>query len=167
MISVLSVYDSWSSRLMVLLSFVLAGILGLLPLSEHWDYCRPQWAALVLIYWSFYSKRSIDLWGAWCMGLLMDCLHGALLGQYATLMVVLRYSASLLGTRLKLYTQGGQYVVIFVLLALSQSPLYLLYRYLGHSQSLQWYSASVVSSLLLWPIVYKMLRIFEQKRVAL
>ncbi len=102
MIPAMSVYYPWSARGMVLLSFLLAGIIGLLPFSEHWEYLRPQWAALVLVYWSFYSKRSCDLWSSWCVGLLMDCMHGALIGQYAALMVLLRYTASLLGNRLKL-----------------------------------------------------------------
>jgi rod shape-determining protein MreD len=149
--------------MIILGSFALAGILSLIPFSEHWAWLSPQWALLVVIYWSFYSKKSLDLLSCWSIGLIFDVLTGALMGQYALLLAFLRYSIALFGNRLKLYSMGGQGMVIFVLLALSVFPLYALYRLLGHPQSFYHYSTSVLSSLLLWPLVYKLLKGYEQK----
>ena len=149
--------------MIILGSFTLAGILSLIPFSEHWAWLSPQWALLVVIYWSFYSKRSLDLPSCWCIGLAFDLLTGALIGQYAALFSLLRYAIALFGNRLKLYSMGGQWMVIFVLLAFSMFPLYGLYRLLGQPQSFYRYGISVVSSLLLWPMVYKMLKVYEQK----
>ena len=149
--------------MIILGSFALAGFLSLIPFSEHYAWLSPQWALLLVIYWSVYSKRSLDLLSCWSIGFIFDLLTGALIGQYAGLLALLRYSIALFGHRLKLYSIGEQGMLIFVLLALSASPLYALYRLLGQAQSFYHYGTSVLSSVLLWPLVYKMLKGYEKK----
>lgn len=149
------------------LSFAFSALLTLLPITEYWPWLRPQWALLVLLYWMFYSawgfNRRLSIGISWSLGLGIDLLSGALLGQYALLMALLNYLCSFWGNRLKLYGMFGQLNVIFILLILSQFPLYVLNQLLTQSRGFYGYGASVLSSLLLWPVVYSVVSYYERK----
>ena len=153
--------------LLMSVSFAFSAFLILLPITDYYPWLRPQWALLVLLYWIFYSgwgfSHRLSIGTSWCLGLGIDLLSGALLGQYALLMALLNYLCSFWGNRLKLYGTLGQVSVIFILLILSQLPLYILYQLLAEPRSFYWYGASVLSSLLLWPVVYSLLRHYERK----
>src|SRR6185295_18824609 len=61
------------------ISLVLTLVLGVLPLPEVVEPLRPDWMAVVLIYWSLMSPRKFSLLTAFWMGLAIDTLSGALL----------------------------------------------------------------------------------------
>ena len=59
-----------------------AAALVVLPLPGILTPFRPPWATMVLIYWIMMWPRSFGLGAAWVVGLLLDILQGALLGQH-------------------------------------------------------------------------------------
>ncbi len=70
--------------LVIYLSLVVGLILMILPLPDWVQAYRPNWVALILIYWSMALPKRVGLWFALFTGLLVDTLHGALLGMDAT-----------------------------------------------------------------------------------
>lgn len=147
----------------IFFSFVAAWVLMLLPMPYSWDWIRPEWLTLVLIYWIFFSSRRISIVMAWSMGLMMDVLNNGLLGQYALTMVVVAYLARLLRMRIRLFPFWQQAFVILLLVAFGNFTLLLIQWLIGRPTQTSLYGISTISSVLLWPWIYRMLRFYERK----
>ncbi|HET7656217.1 MAG TPA: rod shape-determining protein MreD, partial [Luteimonas sp.] len=61
-------------------SLVVALLLGLLPLPVWLQPYRPNWLALVLVYWLIEAPERVGLGVAFLMGLVADLAFGGLLG---------------------------------------------------------------------------------------
>ena len=77
--------------LVIYLTFLVGMILLILPLPDWVRIYRPDWVALILIYWSMALPKRVGLWSALIIGLLVDSLLGTLLGQHALALVVITY----------------------------------------------------------------------------
>lgn len=133
----------------ILLSLAVAMLLTWLPWHGWALALRPDFVALVLLYWATHTPHKIGISAAWGMGLIADVADASLFGQHA-----LAYSAMALGSiifkrrilMLDLTQQGFQ---IFPLLLLN----YLLFATIdwmaqGH---FAWsYLAGCFTSALLW-----------------
>ena len=69
-------------RIVIPISFVLALILGLLPMPAWFENARPEWVALVLIFWVIAMPQRINVGIAWMLGLLLDGFNDTLLGEH-------------------------------------------------------------------------------------
>lgn len=69
--------------LVILLSFILAFLLTVLPLPDWARFYRPQWSTLVLIYWTLASPYRVGVGIGWATGIVIDVITGTLLGQHA------------------------------------------------------------------------------------
>ena len=67
----------------ILLTFVIALLLTVIPLPDWARYLRPDWVGLVLIYWCMALPERVGVTTGWFMGLLVDLLTGTVLGQHA------------------------------------------------------------------------------------
>ena len=69
------------------LTLLLGMVLSVLPLPDfvppELGFVRPDWVAMVLIYWILALPHRVGLITAWIAGLGMDVLLGTLLGQHA------------------------------------------------------------------------------------
>ncbi|HUL83341.1 MAG TPA: rod shape-determining protein MreD, partial [Gammaproteobacteria bacterium] len=75
------------------LSLVLTVALALIPLPRAISAFRPDWVAVVLLYWSLTAPRRFSLLTAFWMGIVLDTLSGSLLGQHALALLVIVYLA--------------------------------------------------------------------------
>jgi rod shape-determining protein MreD len=75
----------------IVASFVVAFMLTAMPLPDWAIAWRPAWVALVLAYWCLALPQSIGVLSAWIIGLLLDVMHGSLLGQHAFGLAVVAY----------------------------------------------------------------------------
>ena len=75
--------------LVIYASLVVALILMILPLPDWAQIYRPNWVALVLIYWSMALPGRVGLWFAFFCGIVLDTLLGTLLGQHALALVII------------------------------------------------------------------------------
>ena len=108
------------ARLMsgIFASLLLAFALTIVPLPEMLRSMRPDWIALTIVYWVIYQPRLIGLGVAWLCGLLLDTLHGALLGQHALALALLSYLAISSQQRVRVFPIGQQtFSVLIMLLA--------------------------------------------------
>jgi rod shape-determining protein MreD len=100
----------------ILLSFLVAFLLMVLPLPEWARSFRPQWYTLVLIYWCMASPQRVGVGVGWLTGIIVDVLTGTLLGQHALSLSVIAYITQKLHQRLRLFPIWQQSLSIFSLL---------------------------------------------------
>ena len=142
--------------LVILPTFFVAFVLAIFPLAKYLDYVRPEWVAMTLIFWVLASPGRVGIFMGLLMGLLLDVLHGQVLGLNALALSVLAYLCMLLNSRMRLYNTVQQSCLVFVLIG-----LYLLVSYwtesivMGQGNiALLWPS---LGSAVIWPIWYNLL----------
>jgi rod shape-determining protein MreD len=140
-------------------TFFLALCLSVLPLTEILQAARPDWVIVVLIYWVVAMPHRVGIICAWCIGLLVDVLHGQLMGQSALIFVIVAFFSQHLYQRLRMYLIWQQAGVIFLLVGMGQFIKYLIQAMLiGQTPQSMMYLLSAFTSALLWPCVYLILR---------
>ena len=83
--------SSWSEALLPLGTLIIALLLSILPLPEVIVSFRPDWVAIVLIYWSLFKPGRFGFLTAFWLGLVLDTLYGSLLGQHALALLTVTY----------------------------------------------------------------------------
>ena len=142
----------------VALTLVVALFLNLLPLSDAALMLRPDFLALVLLYWCIQGPRYVGVGIAWFMGLLMDVGDATVFGQHALAYAFLAYAAEYFRRRVLRFPLWQQAAQVAVLLALC-AGLVLLVRVVGGSPLPPWtYFVSVLSGAALWPAVSVLLQ---------
>ena len=107
-------HGSW----VIFLSFFVAYLLAIVPFPEWAMNYRPQWIAMVLIYWAMALPYRIGIGFAWVAGLLMDILEGSLLGLNALALAIIAYIALSLHQRLRMFSSLQQSGVVLALIGL-------------------------------------------------
>lgn len=142
----------------IVLSFVAAMLLTIMPLPGWTALLRPEWAALVLIYWCMALPTRIGVGVGWTVGLLMDVLRAALLGQHALTFAIIAYITLQLYQRIRLFPVWQQAFSILVLILLHQM-LQLWIKGISGQPPQSWtYWLPALSSMLIWPILFVGLR---------
>jgi rod shape-determining protein MreD len=137
----------------VVLTLVLALVANLLPLSGAALALRPDFLALVLLFWCIQQPRLVGVGVAWCVGLVMDVGDATLFGQHALAYAVLAYAAEYFRRRVLRFPLWQQAAQVAVLLALC-AGLVVLVRVVGGAPLPRWtYAAPPLSGALLWPLV--------------
>ena len=77
----------------VVLTLVLALFLNLLPISGVALALRPDFLALVLLYWCIQEPRFVGVGVAWMVGFVMDVGDATVFGQHALAYAFLAYAA--------------------------------------------------------------------------
>ena len=88
----------------ILLSFVAAYTLAVLPLPQWLLWGRPEWVALTLIYWAIALPHRVGMVTGLLLGVGLDVLEGAVLGQNAFALVVVALLSLTLYQRLRVYS---------------------------------------------------------------
>lgn len=73
----------------IYLTLIVAIILTMVPLPVAIDMFRPDWVALVVLYWVIALPHHLNVVSAWIVGLIMDILLGSTLGIHALSMAVI------------------------------------------------------------------------------
>jgi rod shape-determining protein MreD len=78
-----------SRRLPVVITLVVGLMLSIMPLPNLIAPFRPDWLALLLIFWAMQLPRTWSIGTAWIIGLILDVSYGTLLGQHALALCVI------------------------------------------------------------------------------
>jgi len=142
----------------VLLSIAVGLLLNLVPVSEPILSYRPDFLAIVLLYWCIQEPRFVGVGTAWMVGLVMDVGDATVFGQHALAYAVLAYGAEFFRRRVlrfPLWQQAVQVAVLLVFCAL----LVLLVRFVGGAALPKWsYLLSPLVGALLWPLASVLLQ---------
>ena len=151
-------YDETSGNRIIALSLVVAMAFTILPMPDALSSYRPEWVALVLLYWIMALPHRIGINIAWIMGICLDVLKGALLGQHALALAVLAFMILSLSLRIRVYPFWQQSVMVGIILFVYHALLLWIYDMTG-TIAFNWqYWAPVLLGALLWPWVFIILR---------
>ncbi len=146
-----------------IVSFIAAFMLAIMPLPDWATAFRPDWVTLALIYWAMAAPSRVGVIAAWCAGLLLDVSYGTLIGQHAVGMVLVIYIIHIQHQRLRVASLLQQAIVIFFLLLIKQLLSLWVDGMLGRSPDSWLYFMPVITSTLLWPWTYLILRDIRRK----
>ncbi|HSD99832.1 MAG TPA: rod shape-determining protein MreD [Burkholderiales bacterium] len=103
----------------IALTLIAALMLNLLPWSGTWLWLKPDFVALVVLYWCIEQPRKVGFVSAWMMGLFMDVADGTLFGQHALAYSILAYAGIVLHRRVRMFSGTPQVMHVLVLLLLN------------------------------------------------
>jgi rod shape-determining protein MreD len=146
----------------VVASFLLAYVLAVLPLPQWLQWGRPEWLALALIYWTIALPHRVGILTGLLLGLGLDALEGAVLGQNAFALVVVALLCLTLYQRLRVFNLWQQAAVVFVLVGINQLVCQWVQNLEGVGIRSQLFLLPAVSSALLWPVVLHLLRFLRR-----
>jgi rod shape-determining protein MreD len=140
------------------LTLCVAMMLTILPLPSWAVWLRPQWVMLVVIYWCLALPERVSVGIAWLIGLFLDVLQGTLLGQHALALAVVAYFIVKFHPRIRLYPVWQKTLIVFFLSLIYLALLYWVQGLMGVLPKAweAWYPA--LTSTLLWPWVFIILR---------
>jgi rod shape-determining protein MreD len=147
--------NSW---FVIPVSFILAFMLTLLPMPGWAIWLRPAWVLMVLIFWTMTSPERVNVGTAWIVGIVLDVLLGSLLGEHAFALTVITYIVVRMHTRLRMFPLIQQGLSIFLLVLLYQFILFCIQGFIGSLPNSWLYWSSSLTSMLLWPWVYSIMR---------
>jgi rod shape-determining protein MreD len=143
----------------VYLTFVVAFLLAIVPFPEWALNYRPQWVAMVLIYWAMALPYRVGIGFAWVTGLVVDILDGSLLGLNALALAVIAYITLSLHQRLRMFSSLQQSGVV-----LAMTGLYLMMTHwmkIAANQAVTsdlHFLLGALFSAFLWPWLFVLLR---------
>jgi rod shape-determining protein MreD len=133
-----------------------ASTLSLVPLPDSVAPLRPDWVAVVLLYWSLMAPRHFSLLTAFWMGIALDTLSGALLGQNALALLVVVYLAEKFHLRLRVFPLSQLAITVFLLLGLYEFILFWIDGMAGRSVPLVERWVPPLTGTLVWVLLYMM-----------
>ena len=149
--------------LVIYLTFLVGMILLILPLPDWVRIYRPDWVALILIYWSMALPKRVGLWSALIIGLLVDSLLGTLLGQHALALVVITYLNLNVYLRIRVLSLVQQSLYVFSLLVISQFIIAWMDGIMGLTVPVQAIFGAPLIGMLMWPWAFVILRDIRRK----
>lgn len=142
----------------ILATFFFAFVLAVVPLP-HWSlWSRPEWVALTLIYWVIALPHRVGMLTALLLGMVLDVLEGAALGQNALSLLVLAVLSLTLYQRLRVFSLAQQAGVVFVLVGINQLVCRWVQNLQGAGDESLLFLLPALSSALMWPVVLHLLR---------
>ncbi len=144
-------------------SFVCAFMLVAMPLPDWVQFWRPHWVALVLVYWCIALPRRVGIGTAWCLGILLDVLTGAVLGQNALGLSVVAFLAVSLHQQIRVFPLGQQALMVGLILFPYPAITALVSMLLSPAPFEPRYLVGLLSSMFLWPWLFILLRDFRRR----
>ncbi len=139
-------------------SLCVALILALLPMPSWLAALRPAWVLLVLIFWSLNLPGRVSITLAWIMGLLLDVLNGTLLGEHCLALTAVIYVTTRLNNQLRMFSLFQQGMAVCLMVWVYLFILFCVQGFLGALPEGWFYWLSALSSMVLWPWVFVILR---------
>ncbi len=149
--------ESASRRLPVIGTFLVGLMLSIMPLPETIAPFRPDWLALLTIFWAMQLPRTWSVGSAWIVGLILDVSYGTLLGQHALALCVIAFITVRFHLLMRVFPLSQLSATVFALLALYQFLLFWINGVANVTAPLVTYWAPVVTGTLVWPFLHMFL----------
>jgi rod shape-determining protein MreD len=141
-----------ANRLPVIVTIVIALMLMVVPLPDRAEPFRPDFVALVLIYWAMMLPRSWSVGSAWLIGLVLDVAQGTILGQHALALCVVVFVTVRFHLLMRVFPIQQLTATVFALLALYQFILFWINGVAGIDVAAVHYWGPVLVGTVAWPV---------------
>lgn len=136
------------------ITFFIGLVLTIMPMPTHFQWARPEWITLILIYWALYYPNYVGIMTAFFLGIMVDVLSGGLLGQTALALSLVAFSINFVRVKIRTFRHWQQALAILLLVAFKQLIMAWLQWIVGHPPTSTLYWLSSVFSVMLWPVLY-------------
>ncbi len=140
-------------QLPVLTTLLIAFMLMIVPMPAAAEPFRPDWLALVLVFWAMTVPRSYSVGIAWLIGIVLDVAQGTLLGQHALALCIIVYITVKFHLLMRVFPLSQLTATVFALLTLYQFLLFWINGVAGVTASAIDYWGPVVSGTIVWPFL--------------
>jgi rod shape-determining protein MreD len=147
----------------IVISFLVAILLQIVPLPHWLELLRPEWILLVLIFWALVMPSRVGVGIAFCLGIYSDFLKADLLGSNALIYVIVTYFVIKFSTRIRLFPRWQQSAVVFVLILFYEGVQFWIHGMLGELPGTWLYWLPSITSALVWPWIYAILKPHRQR----
>jgi len=151
--------------LYIAMTLFVALMVNLLPLTGWILALRPDFVALVLLYWGVHQPRKVGFLPAWMLGLAMDVADGSLFGQHALAYAVLMYLAIVLHRRIVMFGMRHQIVHVLAILIASQCIMLGVRLMAGADFPGPLYFLPSLFGAALWPLLFNVIRVPLRPRI--
>ncbi len=148
----------------ILITLIVALLLNFLPWSGWALWLRPDFVALIILYWCIEEPRKLGFFAAWCLGLLMDVSEGSLLGQHALAYSILAYVGIALHRRVQRFSMAPQVMHVIPLLLFTDLVTLLVRMLAGAEFPGYAYFLGSFAGGALWPIFSHLLKLPQHPR---
>ncbi len=147
----------------IVMSLIVAMMLTILPIPVWAVWFRPAWVVLVLVYWIIAVPHRVSIGTAWLCGLFLDLLQGSLLGEHAFSLIIVAYLAEKVHQQMRMFPLLQQAFCVMLLVLINQFVLTVIRGMLNSNQSSHLFWLPALTSLVLWPWIYIILRDFRRR----
>lgn len=141
-----------ASNTFLVLSLLGALLLNWLPWHGIWLALRPDFVALVLLYWCTHKPYRVGIGVAWMLGILADVADASLFGQHALAYSVLAFGGIVLHRRMQMFDLRQQTLQIFPLLLLTYAVYAAVHWQMRGYVAWEYFLGCLVSALLWAPL---------------
>ena len=145
-------------RVVIAGSFVIAFILASITGPAWLEPLRPDWVALVLIYWCLAMPDRIGLGTAWVVGLLLDVVYGSLLGQHALAKTLVAFLVLKLHLRIRIFPAWQQALVVGLILVINHIIIIWVRGMSGQADAPGKLWFTIIVGMAIWPALFNLLR---------
>ncbi|AHF05306.1 rod shape-determining protein MreD [Marichromatium purpuratum 984] len=133
------------------LSLFVAFALSILPMPLPAEALRPQWVAMVVVFWCLHTPERIGVFSAFASGVALDVISGTLLGQHALTLSLLAYLVVELHQRIRIFPMWQQTLFVWVLLLAERLLTLWVLGATGQPMPALSYWAPTFLGLIFWP----------------
>jgi rod shape-determining protein MreD len=127
-------------------------LLAVYPVAPPYGWLRPDWTAMVIIFWAITVPDKIGVGYAWLAGLVLDGFTGATLGQNALGLAIVAYICGGLYQRMRNFAPLQQAALVFVLVGLHLLVGYWVQSLTSSPAHNLYFLLAALSSAVLWPL---------------
>lgn len=148
----------FGQRLVIILALLMGLILSVMPMSTGLQPWRPEWALLILLYWVMALPHRVNIGTCFVIGLAMDILLGSNLGIHAAAFSFVGYVFANHYKRIRHFSLSQQALFVLLMVMVERSIVYLVEYYVNNASMPATYFLPAVSSAIMWPWLFLLLR---------
>lgn len=152
------------SNTLIAFSLFAALLLNGLPWGGIWLILRPDFVAMVLLYWCMHKPWRVGIGLSWGVGVLADVADASLFGQHALAYAVLAFGGVVLSRRLRMFNLRQQTTQVSIIFALTYA-VYALVHWQVNGNVVWLYFLGCLTSTLMWAPLSIMFQAMRQRRV--
>jgi rod shape-determining protein MreD len=152
------------SNIFIVLTVLAALFLNGLPWEGVWLKLRPDFVAMVLLYWCMHKPLRIGIGMSWMVGILADVADASLFGQHALAYTILAFGGVVLHRRLRMFDLRQQTIQVFGIFVMTYA-VYVLVNWQVNGFVVWSYLLGCLTSTMLWIPLSIMFMTIRQKRL--
>lgn len=150
--------SSANGMLTIIVSFIIAEALLLLPLPEYFLWFRPNLLLMTLIYWIMSLPHKVGIFSAWFLGIITDVTLGSVLGVHGLSMAVIAYIIQTLSNRIRLFPLWQQALTISLMIGTDLLLSLWIQNFIFTEARTIEYWLPMVSCFFIWPLLLPLLQ---------